>query len=264
MLRTTLIAFFCFLALEQALAQSACAGYTYDPLGCTQVAGCCYLSEKIQPRPAPGSSSSNDWDTEMTCSSIDDYKTSRVQSRGLSVDGFLSSIKSNETQITSETLCRVEGSYIDTNTQSLIDPLYCQCTGQGVGLGNYSALGQPFQEDCQGYDAGLPGDRCFNENADCYYIKGTAGDGTIVKTCSSLLALNFNIQQRDPSKSLQANLADLGINGASEIDDSNLCGVYGNLPADLQAGAFTDVTCWTSDPSTSTFILCLSIQWACF
>jgi hypothetical protein len=75
-----------------------------------------------------------------------------------------------------------------------------------------------------------------------------------VKTCSSLLALNFNIQQRDPSKTLQENLEDLGIHGASEIDDSNLCTAYGTLPADLQAGAFTDVTCWTSDPSTSTLI----------
>ncbi len=248
-----LVPLFLVFLYDRTSAQSACASFEFEAVKCTQTVDCCYLSENLQPRPSPGAEPSQDWETERMCASIDDYKVSRVQARGLSVEGFLQTIKSNETEINMETLCRVEGSYVETNTQTLINPFFCQCTGQPVGLGNFSALGLPYQAECEKYDTSSPGDTCFAENADCYYISGVDAKNETQKFCKSLQALNFEAMQRSPGKSLQESLVAIGISGIEEIVDTNLCKIYGLLPKDMQLGELANTTCWTADPSTSTF-----------
>ena len=242
-----LFAFF----LQEATAQSACPSFEFEPLSCTKIEGCCYLSENLQPRPAPNAQPSGKWESDLMCVSDQEYRTARAQARGLSVEGFLKTINSNETDITLESLCRVEKAYIDTNTQTIIDPFFCQCSGYPIGLGNYSTLGSTYQSACREYDTGSPGTRCFDENADCYFIQGQDSTGKEIKSCSSMQALAFEILQKDPSKSLEENLQALGISGIKAIVDTNLCQIYSLLPAALKAGELTNLTCWTSDPSTS-------------
>lgn len=241
--------FFLLLFFSCAFSQN-CAPLQFDALGCVDTTGCCYLSENLQTRPIPGESPTDDWTTHQTCMSVQDYKTERVLSRGLSVAGFLSLIKSTETDIDLLTFCSVEKSYIDTNSASLIDPLFCECNGQPLGLGNYSALGVPYQSECEKFDPSTPGDRCFMDNADCFYISGTNDQGEGQNACESIQNLNFNVLGMDPEKSLEENFATIGVAGVSKLDDSNICSVYSLLPADLVKG-WEPSTCWTADPSTS-------------